>query len=281
MAVIAVSRIPGSLGDEFAEVLASRLGYRLVRRHELVDLSERLSGPDAELGRSPEMRERSPSFWERLNEERRRYASVLRRAVTHLAEEDDVVVVGMGAGLMLRGLGHVLRVQVVAPFDVRLERVMERGYDDVEGPLSREQARELLRRHERSGAGYIRYLFNVDLLDPQQWDVVLNTGRFTLEECADIVASIVERGTLEATREDRRKLGNLALASQVETILQGEASVWVNALKVQADDGRIRVEGEVITEDDREAVEEIVRAIPGVRSIENELHVQPPPLTGM
>lgn len=279
--MITISRTPGSLGDEVAEAVARRLGYRLVGRPELVQLSEQLSGPDADLGRSPEMRERSPSFWERLNEERRRYASLLRRAVTHLAEEDNVVVVGLGAGLMLRGLGHVLRVQVVAPAEIRLERVMERGYDDVPGPLSREHARDLVRQRERTGAGYIRYLFNIDLQDPQHWDLILNTGRFTLEQCAEIVAAIVERGDLEASPDDRRRLANLALASQVETVLQGETSVWVNALKVRADDGRVRIEGEVITEDDRDAVEDLVRAVPGVRSIENELHVQPPPLTGM
>ncbi len=281
MPVITISRIPGSLGDALAEALATRLGYRLVDRKELVRLAEALGGPDAELERSPELRERSPSFWERLNEERRRYASVLRRVVTHLAQQDDVVIVGLGAGQLLRGLSHVLRVQVVAPTDVRMERIMQRGYDDVKGPLTRDQARDLMRQRERSGAGYIRYLFSIDWLDPQQWDIVVNTGRFTVAQAVEILAGIVEQGTLQPTAEDRRRLANLALASQVESVLQGDASVWVNALKVMADDGRVRLEGEVITEDDRDAVEEIARAVEGVRAVENELRVQPPPLTGM
>jgi osmotically-inducible protein OsmY len=57
--------------------------------------------------------------------------------------------------------------------------------------------------------------------------------------------------------------------------------VWVNGLKVVARDGRVRMEGEVITEEDRDSVEQIVRAIDGVRFVENDLRVQPPPLTGM
>src|ERR687884_2151360 len=142
MAVITISRHPGSLGDTIARALAERLQYRLDERTELVQLAERIGGPDVAWERSPELRERSPSFWERLNEERRRYASVLRRAVTHLAEQDNVVVVGLGAGQLLRGLGNVLRVQVVAPMEVRLERVMEHGYEDARGPMSRDQARD-------------------------------------------------------------------------------------------------------------------------------------------
>src|SRR5918912_2803173 len=133
MAVITISRSPGSLGDTLAEELAERLEYRFVGRRELIRLAETIGGPDVAWERSPELRERGPSFWERLNEERRRYASVLRRAVTHLAEQDDVVIVGLGAGQLLKGLGHVLRVQVVAPREIRLERVMELGYEDTPG----------------------------------------------------------------------------------------------------------------------------------------------------
>src|ERR671926_1296077 len=131
MGVITISRVPGSSGDTLARALAERLQYRLVERAELVQLAETIGGADVAWERSPELRERSPSFWERLNEERRRYASVLRRVTSHLAEQDDVVIVGLGAGQLLKGLGNVLRVQVVAPPEVRLERVMQRGHDEV------------------------------------------------------------------------------------------------------------------------------------------------------
>jgi cytidylate kinase len=281
MAVITISRHPGSQGDTIARALAERLQYRLVERSELIRVAERIGGTDVAWDRAPELRERSPSFWERLNEERRRYASVLRRAITQLAEDDDVVIVGLGGGQLLKGLSNVLRLQIIAPMDVRLERVMERGFDDVAGPLSRDKARDLIRRSDRDIGGYMRYLFNIDWLEPHHWDVVINTGRFSVSQTVEMVAAIVDSGMLEPSTLDRQRLANLGLASRVEATVLGDPTVWASGLKVVAQDGRVRIEGEVITEEDREGIEQIVRGIEGVRHIENDLRVQPPPLTGM
>src|SRR5438067_1710861 len=60
MAVITISRHPGSLGDTVARGLAERLHYRLVERGELIHLAERIGGPDVAWDRAPELRERSP-----------------------------------------------------------------------------------------------------------------------------------------------------------------------------------------------------------------------------
>ena len=76
-------------------------------------------------------------------------------------------------------------------------------------------------------------------------------------------------------------VAGLEYAAEVEATVLGDPTVWANGLKVVAQDGRVRIVGEVFTEEDREAVEQIVRAIEGVRHVENDLRVQPPPLTGM
>jgi hypothetical protein len=175
----------------------------------------------------------------------------------------------------------VLRLQIIAPMDVRMQRVMERGFDDTPGPLTRDQARDQIRKQDREIAGYMRYLFNIDWLEPQHWDLVINTGRFNVSESVEIVAAVVESGALEPSVLDKQRLANLALASRVEAIVLSDPGVWVNGLKVVAQEGRVRLEGEVITEEDRDGVEQIVRAIDGVRQVVNELRVQPPPLTGM
>src|SRR5689334_16886178 len=46
MAVVTISRVPGSSGDALARALAERLQYRLVERAELVQLAETVGGAD-------------------------------------------------------------------------------------------------------------------------------------------------------------------------------------------------------------------------------------------
>src|SRR5260370_26567412 len=116
-------------------------------------------------------------------------------------------------------------------------------------------------------------------MEPHHWDMVINTGRFSVDEAVEIIAAIVDSGTLEPSALDRQRLANLALASRVEATVLGDPTVWVNSLKVVAQEGRVRIDGEVITEEDRDAVEQVVRSVDGVRLIDNDLRVQPPPLT--
>lgn len=281
VSVVTISRTPGSLGDAVAEELAQRLGYRLVGRMELLELATSSGVADRTLERSPELRERSPSFWERFNEDRRRNASVLRLVVTQLAAQDNVVIVGLGAGLLLRGLGNVLCAQVVAPVPVRLERIMVSGHGEHPGPVSRERARELLRNADRDAAGYLRYLHNVDWLDASLWDLVINTGRFSVPAAVEILASVVESRALSMSVEDQARLANMLLATRVEAAILSSAHAWVSGLKVTVDSGRVRISGEVLSEEDQETVEQLVSEVEGVTEVECDLRIQPPPLAGI
>jgi cytidylate kinase len=275
MSVVTVSRVPGAGGDALAAALAERLGYRLVGRSELVKLAEHLAGFDTGWEESPELRERSPSFWERLNDERARYVGVLRAVTMELAEQDNVVIVGLGAGQLLGGLRHVLRLQVVAPQDVRLARLMAEGFEQTAAPLTRAHARNLLRHRERESAAYMRYLFHIDWLDPQHSDLVLNTDRFSVANAVEVVTSLVQSGLLRPSAADSQHLDDLVLASRVESAVRGDGSGWVDGLRVAARAGRVHVQGTVFGEDDRIAVEQLGCEIPGVLVFESDLRVQP------
>lgn len=280
MGVITISGLPGALGEDLAAALAEQLHYRLVDRSELMRSAQQLVTSDLGWECSPELRERPPSFRERFSSERLRYASLLRRMTIDFAQQDDTVIVGLGAGQFLRGLRQVLRVLVVAPEEVRMERIMECGFEQTAGPLTRAQARDLQHRRERESAAYIRDLFHVGWLEPSNWDLVLNTGSFSVVESAQLVSRIVEAEILEPGATDRRRLADVVLASRVESALRNNRNVWVDDLRVEAHEGRVCIEGVVFTEDERNAVKRIACSVDGVQAFESDLRFQPLFLAG-
>jgi cytidylate kinase len=279
MPVVTITRQLGSEGDAIGRVLAEQLGYRYLDKRGIVPLMQ-IYGGDVEPG-APEIEEKQPSFWERLNEERRRHTIMLRSAVYSYALEDNCVLVGVGASTLLKGLNHVIKVLTVAPMETRVTRVMAYGSLDQAGPVDRETAIEMIRAKDRETAGYLRYLFNIDYLDPRQYDLALNTGRWAVPAAADYLSDLLNLPEISKTVESTEQLENLALASLVEARLVNNAGIWVHGLKVLADRGEITVTGEVITDEDRDIAEEIAADVEGVRGVINELRIQPPPLTGM
>lgn len=278
MPTVTIARQPGSLGDEIGRALADRLGYRFLDHDALLTSISEFGDIEPN---APEIAETRPSFWERLNEERRRHAIIVRCGVYGFARDNDGVIVGLGATHLLRGLSHVLRVLTVAPRDVRLERLMAQAEQGRPGSLSREEAAEALRRADRERTGYLRYMHNSDLTDVHHYDLVLNTRNLTVDRAVSFISSALVRAEIGATAGSLQSIEDLALASRVEAVLISNAGIWIHGLKATAERGVVTVGGEVITDEDREYAEDAARAVDGVRLVVNELRIQPPPLTGM
>ena len=213
MALVSVSREEGSWGGDVARELASRLGYRLLDRKALLAEAEAYGGisPSA-----PELDEKRPGFWERLDRERRRYNVLFRTVVYEQALKDNVVFLGRGTGMLLREVPHALRVLVICPVPIRIARIMERGAGGRPGPMTREQAEEVVRRADRDRAGYVRYLFQTDWLDPLQHSVVINSATIEVPAAVDLLAEMIRRHEYDPTPASRERLEALAQASREE-----------------------------------------------------------------
>ena len=214
MALVSVSREEGSWGGDVARDLAARLGYRLLDQKALLEEAEVYGGisPTA-----PELMEKRPGLWDRLDQERRRYNVLLRTVVYSVALRDNVVFLGRGTGMLLSDVDHTLRVLFTAPTSVRVARIMERGAGGRPGPMTREQAEEIVRRSDRDRAAYFRYLFQKDWLDPFHHSIVLNTAAIDVPAATDLLIKMVESGAYDVTPSSRERLEQLARTSMDET----------------------------------------------------------------
>jgi cytidylate kinase len=213
MALVSFSREEGSLGGLVAREVGERLNYRVLDLKALLQEAQKYGGLKQN---APELYEKQPGLLERLDRERRRYGVVLRAVVYETALQDNVVFLGRGVGMLLGDLSHALRVLVVAPVETRIARVTRQGVSARPGPKSREEAEEIVRRADRDRAGYLRYLFNVDWLNPQIHDLVINTASLGVPSATDAVIHAIERMNLKPTPETLARLEDLARTSRAE-----------------------------------------------------------------
>lgn len=182
---LTVSRQHGSGGAELAQRVARRLGFDLLDRALLEQMAERAKVEASamervESGPHDRLREAIQLTLDRTYPGHHAYLKCLVAVVSSAAARGRVVMLGRGAHLVLppdRGL----RVRVLAPVELRIERVMHhRGCD-------RREASRWVREADEGQAALVRSLLHRDLDDPLAYDVVLNTADLSLEAAEECV----------------------------------------------------------------------------------------------
>src|SRR6185503_3723356 len=172
MAIVTISHEIGAGGPEIGQQLADRLGSRYVD-HELISnaatryglLEEKLSHLD----------ESKPSLFERFDAETRRYITVIQTALYEFAEQDNVILMGRGGQWLLRGVPHVIRLRVIAPFDVRVKRLAKKLAGQMGEQTNQKRVVDMVRRDDAEKLGRMRYLYEVDIRDPAYYDITIST----------------------------------------------------------------------------------------------------------
>lgn len=203
MPVITISRQYGSLGDEIGRDVADRLGLRFVDREIIAEVAQRLGLPPAALAERDEreatrvsdllraMRMFDPATLtpptgpEHLALDEAAYLQVIRDVILEVARSDNAVIVGRGGPFVLPRRPNILHVLVAAPFEVRIERVMEADGLDRQGAIQK------VKQADASRARYIRHFYRTDWLDFNHYDLVMNTGHFTRDQAASIICAAV------------------------------------------------------------------------------------------
>src|SRR5438477_11534712 len=124
MAIIVISHQMGAGSPEIGTALTQRLGYRYVNQELLLDAARRYGLAQEKLSH---LEESKPTLFERFDTETRHYITVLQTTLLELAEIDNGVLMGRGGQWLLRGIPHVLRVRVIAPFEQRVKQWIKRS----------------------------------------------------------------------------------------------------------------------------------------------------------
>jgi len=267
MAIVTIAHETGSGGPEIGIELAKRLGWRYVDRDMLSEAAHRYGVGEEKLA---ELDEKKPSLFERFDVETRQYITVLQSALLDVAEQDNVVINSRGGQVLLRGIGHALRVFVIAPFELRVKRVMRKMAAQAQEGVDVRTTVEMVRHSDQEKHGRIRYLYDVDWGDPSLYDFVLNTEKLTVDAGVEAITGLVR--SLASTPESYQQVRDRALASRVRSALAAHPETRRYRLTVESDRGVIRLEGTAALE---RAIE-VAQTVPGVVDVKSQLLEVPP-----
>lgn len=266
MPFIAMTREMGSLGKDVAAAIADRLGRQVVH-HEIIDnLASKMR-----LRKSHVVRflEGKSGIWERLTTDKTSLSIYTADETFALAESDRVAVIrGWGATHLLRPVPHVVSVRVCAPFEVRVKRMMERLNTG-----DRDFVENEIRMSEEAHGAITRRHFGLNWQDSENYDLVLNTERLTIEECVDEVMSLLDDPTFQETPESRRLFHDLALTAHVRAAMRQDDRTKKMQISVSARDGVVTLAGIVEMGLEPKDAVEVASKVPGVNQIANTLRM--------
>ena len=182
--IITINRMYGSNGRKLGQALAEELGIHYYDR-ELIDLaSERKGIPYEELVKVDEKRasqwrypvesstQMQPQF--RFHPMNDMLFQTESEIIRNLAETEDCIIIGRCANHILRG--RCLSVLIHAPFEVRVKTVAARTI------LDEKTAYSEVKKIDKERRSYYEYFTDEKWLSPGQYDLCIDSSRFTVEQ---------------------------------------------------------------------------------------------------
>ena len=181
---VAISREAGSLGAEVAQELGKRLDWPVYDR-EILELIAQRAVLRTELLESIDEQD---SNW--LNETMRSlghpdelsragYLLHLTKVLAALAAHGKCIIVGRGATAMLPS-ASTLKLRVIGPVEQRIDRIAQQQR------VSRSEAEAIVHRIDNGRREFVSHHFRKDVDDPHGFDLVLNSGRYSPTELAEM-----------------------------------------------------------------------------------------------
>ncbi len=269
MAIITISREMGSAGIPIAHKAAEKLGYTLVDGDAI-----RKVAPD--YGLTPEAvdkaDEKPPAFVQTVDMQTEAHFHQIELIILEYALKGNVIIYGRGGQDLLRDIDSVLRVRITAPFEERVERWAEREW------LDPELARVLVRKSDQQRAGFLKYYYDRDWVDPSNYDLVVNTLHLSEDTAVRIICEAVKDTNLVGRKNEAKKtLQDLIIRKKIETGLFSKgiiAGLHQYHFHASVQDGVATLDGHVHSEEERQQVIDTVEAVNGVTGVIDHLDVR-------
>lgn len=188
---IALSREAGANGPAIARAVGERLNWPVYDKELVQKIADEMglhailldSVDEKQMGW---LKEGLRAFTSAPNVNEVVFVRHLLETLLSLAAHGECVIMGRGAAVVLPA-ETTLKVRLVGPVRERIEAIRQRF------GIPRAEAEQWVQKTDRERQRFVLDHFHKDPSDPQYYDLVLNTSRFTVVECADFIVEALRR----------------------------------------------------------------------------------------
>lgn len=265
MPIITISREMGTGAYSIAKDVAKKLKYTLVDGQKLLEVAESYGLSKDILER---VDEKPPVYITAEDRLQAANLNMIELMLLDFAKSGNVILYGRGCQDMLKGVGNLLKLRFIAPFDERVENLAEREWIDPD------LAHSFIRKSDHQRAGFIHFYFDRDWNDPLGYDLVFNTSMLSASAIVDcIVAASKDQKLKDADESSTQIINDIILAKRVETELLRSGKIESLHLKIAAYSGKVHISGHLYSDAELEEALSIANSVPGVISIKSDLQV--------
>ena len=259
MRIICVSRGSYSRGKEVSEGLAKKLGCRCLSREEMLEAAIK-SG--ITVGKLEAAVLKPHIFTERMALEKEHFQAFCTRfLLEHVTQEGGLVYHGRAGHLLLPGIGHVLRVRVVADMEYRIDYVMRHMN------INHEKAKRYIEDIKEDHARWVHMYYGVTWDEESQYDLIMNLSQMSVENAAAALCTVCELPDFQTTPAARKAMDNLLLSSRVRVALAEHQDTYNGQYTVRTSNGAVSVMYSPHQAHTADKVMSIVNAVQGVESV--------------
>ena len=193
--VITLSMQPGSGGTAIGDQLAKRLDYDFFNRDIVEEISKSTKIRSTVINSLERERRRGVNdFITSLIEDQYihpdSYLSYLMEVINTIAKHGRAVIVGRGANFILPA-NEIFSVRVIAPLDLRVKRVA------MANRVTTKDAKKRVMHRASKRKAFVRQSFHADISDPRHYDMMINTGKVTIEAAVEAIIAAVMQMVVE------------------------------------------------------------------------------------
>lgn len=105
--------------------------------------------------------------------------------ILHLAHVGNCILIGRAANIITASVKNAFHIRLVAPLELRIKNVQE-FYGN-----SKNEAVDFVKKEDAKRNAFMKDHFNKNAADPLLYHMIINTGYFSLDEVAKIIAESV------------------------------------------------------------------------------------------